>query len=481
MSPDDTSNVALELHEITKRFTGVVALENVSLQVRRGRITALLGENGAGKTTLMRIAFGMIQPDAGWISVSGTRTQLPSPSRAIAAGIGMVHQQFSLIPAMTVVENIALGGTGRFSADEVARTLSDISSHTGLELDPFAKVADLSNADRQKLEIMRALTHKASVLILDEPTAALTPGDVTELFRQLKTFARNGGAVVLITHKLADAREHADDVTVLRRGRLVLSDEMSTTTEASLAEAMLGSSPDLSAPQRQATPATTTSVVSMSGVVLGDNPRRQALNLEISRGEIVGIAALDGTATLLLRVIANRAKPLSGEIELPERIGFVPENRKDEALIPDFSLVENLALGDLSSRRGVMDWSAIADDTGEVIRSFDVRTPGVQASPSKLSGGNQQRFVLGRELRGNPPLLVLENPTQGLDLNATHFVHERLREARDNGAAVVFYSSDLDELADLSDRVLVVSRDVLTSVSPDRDSIGRALLGTDGS
>jgi simple sugar transport system ATP-binding protein len=204
------------------------------------------------------------------------------------------------------------------------------------------------------------------------------------------------------------------------------------------------------------------------------------VSLEIEQGEIVGVAALDGAATTLLQTIANRLKPLAGTVTLPERIGFVPENRKDEALIADFSLTENLALGDASSLHGVMDWKALADETAEVIHAFDVRTTSVDVSPAKLSGGNQQRFVLGRELRGNPPLLVLENPTQGLDLNAAHFVHERLRKARDNGAAVVFYSSDLDELADLSDRVIVVSRESVISVPADRDSIGRALLGAYG-
>jgi len=257
----------------------------------------------------------------------------------------------------------------------------------------------------------------------------LAPGDVTELFKQLKSFAHHGGAVVLITHKLSDAREHADDVTVLRRGRLVLNEEMSATTDESLAAAMLGSSRDFSTPQRKSIPSVSTTVVSVRSVVLADNPRRSPVSLEIGRGEIVGIAALDGAATSLLRAIANRVKPLSGTIELPERIGFVPENRKDEALIADFSLAENLALADASSRSGVMDWNAIADETTEVIRAFDVRTPGNEVSAAKLSGGNQQRFVLGRELRGRPALLVLENPTQGLDLNAAHFVHEQLGEA----------------------------------------------------
>jgi simple sugar transport system ATP-binding protein len=472
---------ALELHDITKRFGSVVALDNVSLSVRRGRITALLGENGAGKTTLMRIAFGMIQPDAGSITISGVRTKLASPSDAIAAGIGMVHQQFSLIPAMTVAENVALGGHGKYSAAQIGSILSDIAGRTGLKLDPRLLVRDLGSADRQKLEIIRTLAHNAKLMILDEPTAVLTSKDVDELFKQLKTFASEGGAVVLITHKLTDAHEHADDVTVLRRGQVVLNARMTETTTDSLAEAMLGESLSAESMKTRQASASSSVVASMKAAVLRDNPRRSPIDLEVKTSEILGVAALDGTARSLLRTLANRESLLSGSVQLPLRIGFVPENRKDEALITDFSLSENLALANAGSRQGVMDWKAIRENADRIISEFDVRTTGAEVSASQLSGGNQQRFVLGRELRDNPPLLVMENPTQGLDVNAAGFVHQRLRQARDDGSAVVFYSSDLEELADLADRVLVVTQSGVATVPPDRDTIGNALLGTDGS
>lgn len=481
MSKDTARDSVLELHEITKRFGSVTALEKVSLSVRRGRITALLGENGAGKTTLMRIAFGMIQPDAGWISIDGNRRRLASPSDAIASGIGMVHQQFSLVPVMTVAENVALGGRGKLSTAQIVGTLKRIALDTGLELDPFAKVENLGNADRQKLEIIRTLAHNANIMILDEPTAVLTPKDVSDLFRQLKIFAATGGAVVLITHKLADARAHADDVTVLRRGQVVLSAQMSETTEDSLATAMLGgSSIAMTSTKGLEAEEAASCVASLSQVVLPDTTSRPPLNLDINAGEILGIAALDGAARPLLRTLAGRVSPVSGHAGLPSQIGFVPENRKDEALIPEFSLTENFVLADAGSRHGLLSWNSFRQQARDVIDDFHVRTPDIEASPSQLSGGNQQRFVLGRELHNNPQLIVLENPTQGLDLNAAEFIHERLRKARNAGSAVVFYSSDLDELAELSDRVLIVSRSSVTPVAPDREDIGRALLGTNG-
>jgi len=263
---------------------------------------------------------------------------------------------------------------------------------------------------------------------------------------------------------------------------VVLSSHMSATTEDSLATAMLGrSSRAITQAKARQLDEAASSVASLVAVVLPDRIARPPLNLEIKAGEILGIAALDGSAQLLLRVLAGRTKPRSGHIDLPSRIGFVPENRADEALIPEFSLPENLALADAGSRHGLLSWDSFRQHTQQVIDDFDVRTPDTNALPSQLSGGNQQRFVLGRELYDKPPLIILENPTQGLDLNATEFIHERLRKARSDGAAVVFYSSDLDELADLSDRVLVVSRSKVESVSPDRDQIGRALLGTNGS
>jgi general nucleoside transport system ATP-binding protein len=472
--------VPLSLQNITKRFGAFSALENVSLEIEPRKIMALLGENGAGKTTLMRIAFGMIQPDTGSILIDGRRAHFTSPADAIAAGIGMVHQQFSLIPAMTVAENVALGGKGKFSLDETSTRLRSIAQRTGLELDPGARVGDLGSAERQKLEIIRTLAHDARVMILDEPTAVLTPKDVGELFGQLRSFAAAGGAVVLITHKLGDAVEHADEVTVLRRGRVVLSAHMTETDESSLVSAMLGETSKLTS-TKTAKPETSSIVASLDQASVPERRTGKSIrfSLEVSSGEIVGVAALDGAATLLLRVLARRVKPLSGRVTLPDQIGFVPESRREEALIDDFSLAENLALEGAGERTGVIDWSSVEMDAKTVVAEFDVRTPGIDTSPGKLSGGNQQRFVLGRELRNNPLLLVLENPTQGLDVNASVFVHERMRRARSEGAGVVFYSSDLDELAMLADRVVVVSARGLVHVAADRNAIGRALLGTD--
>ena len=470
----------LALNDITKRFNGISALESVSLSIEAGRITALLGENGAGKTTLMRIAFGMIQPDAGSILVDGRRAHFHSPSDAIAAGIGMVHQQFSLIPAMTVSENVALGGKGRFSSKEIASRLHEVSERTGLTIDPHARVADLSSAERQKLEIIRTIAHDARVMILDEPTAVLTPRDTAELFTQLRAFAVSGGAVILITHKLTDALEHGDDVSVLRRGHLVLSSRMSELTEATLVTAMLGNAPHvLSAGESRPAPSRVAASLVQATIHTKSRLTAMTVTLQVRAGEIVGVSGLDGAATPLLRVLAGRVKPVSGEVKLPQEIGFVPENRRDEALIEDFSLAENFALAGAGRRQGLMQWHAMEADTRDVISVFDVRTPGTAAFPAKLSGGNQQRFVLGRELIKRPDLLVLENPTQGLDVNASVFVHERIRRARNDGAAVVFYSSDVDELASLSDRVVVVSGSSLTEVSADRDEIGRALLSVE--
>ena len=474
-------NAPLALHDITKKFGSITALEDVSLSVNSGKITALLGENGAGKTTLMRIAFGMIPPDSGSITVDGRRARFNSPADAIAAGIGMVHQQFSLIPAMTVAENVALGGRGRFSLEQTSNRLAEIARSTGLELDPRVRVAALSSAERQKLEIIRTLAHRAKVMILDEPTAVLTSKDTAELFNQLKTFTASGGAVVLITHKLRDALEHADEVTVLRRGHVVLSSSMSIATETSLVTAMLGSTPAASLSNKP-TPVTTTSILASLEHVLVPEKRSAEpieVSLEIMAGEVLGLAALDGAAAPLLRILARRIIASSGTVALPDKIGFVPENRREEALISDFSLVENVALAGAGLRTGRLDWREIQTDTQSVISAFDVRVPDIDTSPDKLSGGNQQRFVLGRELREAPSLLVLENPTQGLDVNAAAFVHEQMRQARSDGASIVFYSSDLDELAELSDRVLVISGRRVVHVAADRDVIGRALLSSE--
>ena len=469
------SNSLLELHEVSRRFGQVTALEKASIAIRGGSIHALLGENGAGKTTLMRIAFGMIRPDSGWIMVDGIRRSFDSPSQAIDAGIGMVHQQFSLVPAMTVAENIALGGKGRFSPKDVGARLHDIGRTTGLVLDPEVPVSKLGSSERQKLEIIRILAHDARILILDEPTAVLTTRDKIELFRQLEAFAARGGAVVLITHKLDDALAHADEVTVLRRGEVVLSSSMDNVDRLALTTAMLGFTPE--PPDiGYLSPSASSIALSMRDVVLESGATRHALTFDVRRGEVLGVAALDGGAASLLRTLAGRGKPQSGTVELPSSVAFVPENRQEEALIPDFDLRENFALRISADRSGLMNWDKIEQDVTAAIQEFDVRTAGPRARGSTLSGGNQQRFVLARELHGDPPLLVLENPTQGLDIQAAASIHARIRSAAAKGTAVIFYSSDLDELAAISNRVLVVRASGIVFSEPERESIGHLLL-----
>lgn len=480
-SPQQSSS-PLALEGITKEFGRVRALDNVSLTLERGVVHALLGENGAGKTTLMRVAFGLIQPDAGKIEVDGHEKTFRSPADAIAAGIGMVHQQFSLIPAMTVTENIALGGRGRFAIRNVVDRVRTLSERTGLRIDPLADVATLGPAERQKLEILRTLAHDARIMILDEPTAVLTERDVAELFAQVKEYTRNGGSVVLITHKLRDALAHADHVTVLRQGHVVHTSEASGVSQSELEVAMIGTARSITVEKRA--PLTSDEneeedeiIASLTKVVLGSrSPRPIEFNLEIRRGEVVGVAALEGAARPLIHALAGRLRPISGTIDIPDQIGFVPENRRDDALIEGFSLTENIALANAATRARIIDWPAIDDEARIVIRDYNVRTNGSASTPAELSGGNQQRFVLGRELSGNPDLLVLENPTQGLDLSAASFIHHQMRKAADQGTGVVFYSSDLDELVEFADRVVVVSSTGLTVTPPDRSQIGRVLL-----
>lgn len=480
-----TGEGALDLNGLSKKFGTVTALDSVSLTVKAGSIHALLGENGAGKTTLMRIAFGMITPDSGSVSVRGRPVKFSSPADAIAQRIGMVHQHFALVPSMSVAENIALGGKGRYRSEITAELVNAIGDRTGLRLDPTRMVSTLTSADRQKLEIIRAFAHDVSILILDEPTTILAEADARDLFKQLRAFADGGGSVVLITHKLRDAMMHADEVTVLRRGRHVVSAPATELTEAAITSAMLGqplSGSAISSLARPSADAKNENVVVLDDVSIAAVEGIGAItgaSLSVAQGEIVGIAALEGSAAVLLRVIAGRAAIASGSISLPSqtKIGFVPEDRQHDAILQDASLVDNIALRDAGHRNGVLDWSTIRKRTTDLIDQFQVRTERPEAAARTLSGGNQQRFVLGRELENSPVVIVLENPAQGLDVQAAAAIRDQMIVSRDTGTAVIFYSSDLDELAELSDRVLVVSNGKLVSVDPDREAIGRALLG----
>ncbi len=492
--------LALEIDQLHKSFGAIEALAGASLQVREGTVHALLGENGAGKTTLMRIAYGMQRPDAGSLRVFGAPAHFRSSADAIARGVGMVHQHFTLVPAMTVAENVALGMRGRYDAATAADRVRRLGERTGLVLDPSARVETLPVGAQQRLEIVKALARDARLLILDEPTAVLAPEEADELMRWVRRFRDEGRAVVLITHKLREALAVADDVTVLRRGRTVRSGAARTLDEPTLVAALLGEDAGAgatAAATRAAAPrqgvavhtapqdfCAETVIASLRTVSVADSRGGVALrdaSLDVHSGEIVGIAAVEGSGRHeLLRLLAGRLAPTSGHLTLPANIAFIPEDRHRDAMVLDMSLVENVALRGLGARRGRMPWAALRAATAKVIERFDVRGPGAGAAGRALSGGNQQKLVLGRELADRPAMVVAENPTRGLDIRATAAVLEQLRAAADAGSGVVLYSSDLDEVLGLADRLFVVhAGHLLTVVPPTRETVGRAMLGAE--
>jgi simple sugar transport system ATP-binding protein len=493
VSASAASPSALTLRGVHKRFGEVRALRDVTLDVRRGTVHALLGENGAGKSTLMRVAFGLVRPDVGTITLGGAPLDTPfTPSQAIARGLGMVHQHFSLVSAMTVAENVALGAHGTYHPDAVAARIRDIGERTGLMIDPAARVGDLPVSAQQRCEIVKALARDARVLILDEPTAVLAPDEAAALLQWVRRFADAdpSHAVVLITHKLRDALAMADDITVLRRGERVLSAPARECTEASLADAMLGPDERARTVDEEVVPHVTAhddsvgahhEVVFADALVVRDARgvmRVKQASFAVRAGEIVGVAAVEGSGQHeLLRAVAGLLPAASGRLRVPDDIGFVPEDRHRDALLLDASLTENLALRDAGARRGRLSWGAFAQRTRALLLERDVRAAAATVPARTLSGGNQQKFILARALDDAPPALVVENPTRGLDFRATAAVHDALRDARDAGIAILLYSSDLDEVLLLADRVLALHDGELRAVPRDRDIVGRAMLG----
>jgi general nucleoside transport system ATP-binding protein len=480
------SDAALALRGVTKRFGSTVALDGAQFEAKAGTLHALLGENGAGKTTLMRLAFGMLRPDSGTIETNGTVRRWKSSADAIAAGIGMVHQHFLLVPAMTVAENVSLGDRGLFRGfdpRDAADRVRQIGTETGLVLDPAARVADLPVGAQQRLEIVKALARDARILILDEPTAVLSPSESQELYAWLRTFVARGRTVVLITHKVREALALADDVTVLRRGRTVLSGPARELGESAVVAAMIGTA---RMNEEQAMPADGTSaahgsVISLEHVSVTDDrsvPRLRDVTMDVRGGEIVGIAGVEGSGQReLLRVMAGRLTPTIGRVRIPAHIGFVPEDRLRDALIPAMTLVENFALKDAGAARGRVRWTSYESRAQAAIAEHDVRASGTDSAAGELSGGNQQKFVLGRELEGSPAALVVENPTRGLDIRAAAHVLAELRAARASGVAVVVYSSDLDEVLSIADRMIVCFDGRATATAVEADAVARALVG----
>lgn len=470
----------LALEGVSKEFHGVSALSDASLRVEPNTVHALLGENGAGKTTLMRIAFGLLRPDQGQIVVDGQRVRFRSPRDAMSAGLGMVHQHFTLVQAMTVAENVALGLPGRFNPGVSRARVAELAASVGLSTDADRRIADLSIGAQQRVEILKAIAGQARLLILDEPTAVLPPHEASELLQWVRRFATENHAVILITHKLEEVRAIADRVSVLRRGRVVLESGTAGLTTDVLVHAMVGTS---MTPRRPKLPQAPTplirarlhdvSVVDARGV-----PRLRNVNLEVRAQEIVGVVGVEGAGHReLLRVLAGRQRPSGGSVSVAGIVAFIPEDRLRDAVLPSEDLSANYALRDAAMHRGWMRWRRIDTQVRQLLRRHDIRASGPRSRMSELSGGNQQKFVLARELEGSPQLLVAENPMRGLDVRATLALVARLEEARDRGLAVVLYSSDLDEVIGLADRIMVMYAGSLQDVGFDRDAIGRAMTG----
>lgn len=477
----------LELTGIQKRFGPVHALRGVDFILHPGEVHALLGENGAGKSTLMHIAYGLQRADAGEIRLNGSSRRVTTPRSARALGIGMVHQHFTSVPALTVAENVALTAGWPVVPEEMRDRTRALSQRIGLPLDPDQRAGRLSVSLKQRLEVVKALASDARILLLDEPTAVLAPPEAEELLDMIRSFTAQGGAAVLITHKLDEALRASDRVTVLRQGSVVLTSTTGDQTVHSLARAMIGEGAASSEPERRPATVAGRETIRCDALELsresGYGIAIRHATLSVLAGEIVGVAAIEGNGQReLLRAVAGRIVPLRGKLQVSQPVGFIPEDRTSEGLISSFSLTENVVLGLGANapwiRKGRIDWREAERTTGELLRDLEVVSNGPRTRAGTLSGGNQQKVIVGRELFRSPPVVVAENPTRGLDIRATRDVHARLRSAAAAGASVLFHSADLDEVLELADRVIVVTRGAIRETPPgaSRAEIGRMML-----
>lgn len=500
-----THENVIEMREITKVFGEFVANDKINLELRKGEIHALLGENGAGKSTLMNMLAGLLEPTSGEIVVNGQVVKLDSPSKAASLGIGMVHQHFMLVEAFTVAENIILGSeltkNGVLDIARATREINELSDRYGLAVNPTAKVADISVGAQQRVEILKTLYRGADILIFDEPTAVLTPSEIDELMAIMKNLVKEGKSIILITHKLDEIRAVSDRVTVIRRGKSIETVEIAGATNADLAEMMVGRSVSFKTEKQEAQPKEV--VLSIKDLVVNENrgvPAVKNLSLDVRAGEIVGIAGIDGNGqSELIQAITGLRKIESGSVELkgqsivglhPRQItemsvGHVPEDRHRDGLVLEMMISENIALQtyykEPLSKKGILNYTNIIGYAKQLMQEFDVRAASEIVPASALSGGNQQKAIIAREVDRNPDLLIVSQPTRGLDVGAIEYIHKRLIQERDNGKAVLVVSFELDEILNVSDRIAVIHdgkiQGIVTPETTNKQELGVLMAG----
>ena len=496
----------VEMLNIRKEFPGIVANDNVTLQLKKGEIHALLGENGAGKSTLMGMLFGMYQPEAGQIKVNGKQVKITSPNVANELGIGMVHQHFKLVENFTVTENIILGlEPKKFLTVDIksaAKKIEELSKAYGLNVDPYAKIEDISVGMQQRVEILKMLYRNAEVLIFDEPTAVLTPQEIEDLLVIMKNLIKEGKSIILITHKLKEIKEAADRCTVIRRGKYIGTVDVKETSEAEMAKMMVGRQVSFKVEKEESSPGDV--VLKIENLSVKNSKKVLGLknfNLEVKKGEIVGIAGVEGNGqTELVEAITGMRNVDSGKIlfngnditkhsirkRIEEGIAHIPEDRHKRGLILDYTMEDNMVLKAYKkppfSKNGLINREEVRKYSDEIIKTFDVRSGEGGASIARsLSGGNQQKGIIGREILSNPDLLIAVQPTRGLDVGSIEYIHKRLVEQRDNGKAVLLVSLELDEVLNVSDRIAIVNNGELIGIvnanDTDENEVGLMMAG----